>query len=103
VSYFELLDKPFCYSVHLCVYVSICLQWLSFRQSLILLHLNPYSNLQSIPILSQAHEGKALCVDWMTGDSEGEQGLRVVSGGSDCLLRSTPVVTSAPSGEKDSA
>jgi hypothetical protein len=54
-------------------------------------------------MLSQAHEGKALCVDWMTGDSEGEQGLRVVSGGSDCLLRSTPVITSAPSGEKDSA
>ena len=52
---------------------------------------------------TQAHEGKALCVDWMTGDSEGEQGLGMVSGGSDCLLRSTPVVTSAPSGAADSA
>ena len=52
---------------------------------------------------TQAHEGKALCVDWMTGDSDGEQGLRMVSGGSDCLLRSTPVVTSAPSGAADSA
>jgi hypothetical protein len=56
-----------------------------------------------MPMLSQAHEGKALCVDWITGDSEGEQGLRVVSGGSDCLLRSTPVGTSAASGATDNA
>ena len=56
----------------------------------------------STTMLAQAHEGKALCVDWMA-DSEEGQGLRVVSGGSDCLLRSTPVVTSASGGESDSA
>ena len=42
----------------------------------------------------QAHEGKALCVDWMSGSSSGseketEGGMRMVSGGSDCLLHSS--------------
>jgi ribosome biogenesis protein len=40
---------------------------------------------------SQAHEGKALCVDWREktsdGDNTGE--VDVLSGGSDCLVRAT--------------
>lgn len=49
---------------------------------------------------SQAHEGKALCVDWLTGGAKDAQqgegeGLNIVSGGSDCVLRSTPIATSS--------
>jgi hypothetical protein len=45
-------------------------------------------------VYSQAHEGKALCVDWsITAGSD----LQVVSGGSDCMLRATTLATSASS------
>ena len=47
---------------------------------------------------TKAHEGKALCVDWLTAvakDAEQGEGLNIVSGGSDCVLRSTPIATSS--------
>ena len=46
----------------------------------------------SMPLGSvAAHNGKALCLDWMVGSaSDGQESAVVaVSGGSDCVLRSS--------------
>ena len=37
----------------------------------------------------QAHDGKALCVDWVAGGDKGERVVKIASGGSDCLVRTT--------------
>jgi len=36
------------------------------------------------------HDGKALCVDWRSSD-DSSNAWSIVSGGSDCFLKSTPV------------
>ena len=42
----------------------------------------------SIPLgTSDAHQGKALCIDWIVVDDV----IKVVSGGSDCIIRSTAI------------
>ena len=52
----------------------------------------------NVPLGStSAHEGKALCIDWLvpsstTTTTKDEHTSRVISGGSDCVVRASSVV-----------